>query len=34
VIEKEANSYNRKYIEFEFKASKFKEHIKIRNTKM
>jgi hypothetical protein len=28
VIEKEANTYNRKYVEFEFKASKFKEHIK------
>jgi hypothetical protein len=28
VIEKEANSYNRKYIEFEFKASTFKEHTK------
>jgi hypothetical protein len=28
VIEKEANSFSRKYIEFEFKASKFKEHIR------
>jgi len=27
-IEKVGNSYSRKYIEFEFKASKFKEHIK------
>jgi hypothetical protein len=27
-IEKEGNTYSRKYIEFEFKASKFKEHIK------
>jgi hypothetical protein len=27
-IEKEGNSYSRRYIEFEFKASKFREHIK------
>lgn len=27
-IEKEGNTYSRKYIEFEFKASKFREHIK------
>jgi len=31
VIEKEGNLYNRKYIEFEFKASKFKEHLKNKN---
>lgn len=28
VIEKEGNIYNRKYVEFEFLASKFKEHVK------
>ena len=28
VIEKEGNLYNRKYVEFEFKASKFREHVK------
>lgn len=28
VIEKEGNVCNRKYIEFEFKASKFREHVK------
>lgn len=28
VIEKEGNLYSRKYVEFEFKASKFREHIK------
>jgi len=27
-IEREGNTYSRKYIEFEFKASKFREHIK------
>lgn len=28
VIEKEGKLYNRKYVEFEFKASKFRDHIK------
>lgn len=28
VIEKEENLYNRKYVEFEFKASKFREHVR------
>lgn len=28
VIEKEGNLYNRKYVEFEFKASSFREHVK------
>ena len=28
LIEKEGNLYNRKYVEFEFKATKFKEHVK------
>jgi hypothetical protein len=31
VIEKEGNLYNRKYVEFEFKASKFREHVKNKN---
>lgn len=31
VIEKEGNLYNRKYIEFEFKASSFREHIRNKN---
>ncbi len=31
VIEKEGNLYNRKYVEFEFRASKFKEHLKNKN---
>lgn len=33
VIEKQGNLYNRKYIEFEFKASKFKEHVKNKSHK-
>lgn len=28
VIEKEGNLYNRKYVEFEFRASKFRDHVK------
>lgn len=31
VIEKEGNLYNRKYVEFEFKASKFRDHVKNKN---
>ena len=34
VIEKEGSLYNRKYIEFEFKASKFSEHLKNKNHKV
>jgi hypothetical protein len=33
VIEKEGKVYNRKYIEFEFKASQFKQHVKNKNHK-
>lgn len=31
VIEKEGELYNRKYVEFEFKVSKFREHVKNKN---
>jgi len=31
VIEKEGNLYNRKYVEFEFESSKFREHVKNKN---
>lgn len=31
VIEREGDLYNRKYIEFEFKASMFREHVKNKN---